>query len=144
MRHKYKKVFSNNVFQTIKGFEAEIVLKPDAQEVFSKAYSVPFGIRDKVSDELDKLVEAGVLVPVKHSKTASPIVCVMKSNGTIRICVDCKRTLNRFIEIEHYPLPVIEDILADLSDSKIFCVLDLTGAYQQINVTKRSQELLTT
>lgn len=140
---KYKSVFSGDMFKPIKDFEAEIVLVPDAPPIFCKPYSVPYGIRDKVEEDLKRLVDVGILIPVKHSKRASPIVVVKKQNGDIRICVDGKRTLNRYIETEHYPLPVIDDILADMSDSKVFCVLDLTGAYQQLAVSKRSQELLT-
>lgn len=68
---------------------------------------------------------------------------VIKPNGSIRICVDCKRTLNRFIGIDHYSLPVIDDIFASMSNANIFCVLDLTGAYQQLAISERSQELLT-
>lgn len=36
-------------------------------------------------------------------------------------------------------MPIIDDIFANLSDAKIFCVLDLTGAYQQLAVSERSQ-----
>ena len=75
-------------------------------------------MRDKVESELNELVEMGVLKPVKHSKRALPIVTVIKPDGSIRICVDCSRSLNKFVETEHYPLPTIEDILADLSDNK--------------------------
>lgn len=140
---KYKSVFSNDMFQPVKNFEAEIILKPDTPIYFHKAYSVPYGIRDKVEEELNRLVNVGILKPVKHSKRALPIVTVMKPSGEIRICVDCSRSLNKYVETEHYPLPIIEDILADLSDSKIFCVLDLTGAYQQLALAESSQELLT-
>lgn len=118
-------------------------MNENAQPVFCKPYTVPYGVRDAVEKELDRLVENDILYPVKHSKIASPIVIVIKSNGSIRICVDCSRTINRFIELEHYPLPLIDDIFANLSKCKNFCVLDLTGAYQQLAVSERSQEFLT-
>lgn len=140
---KYRNVFSDNFFEPIKDFEAEIILKPDTPPIFCKAYPVPFGIRPVVEKELDKLVKFGILKPIKHSKFASPIVIVKKPNGSIRICVDCKRSINRYIETEHYPLPIIDDILADLTGCTVFCVLDLAGAYQQLALSERSQEYLT-
>lgn len=143
LRKRFSHVFSNDMFQPVKNFEAEIVLSENAQPIFCKPYTVPYGTRDAVEKELDRLVESGILVPVKHSKVASPIVIVIKSNGTIRICVDCSRTINRFIEVEHYPLPIIDDIFASLVDCRVFCVLDMTGAYQQLAVSERSQEYLT-
>lgn len=104
---------------------------------------MPFGVRLAVEQELDRLVRLGIIVPVSKSKFASPIVIVKKPNGSIRICVDCKKTINRYVEMDHYPLPVIDELLADLSSSKVFCVLDLTGAYQQLRVSESSQEFLT-
>lgn len=143
LKKRFKHVFSDDMFLPVKNFEAEIVLSENAQPIFCKPYSVPFGVRDAVEKELDRLVENGILYPVKHSKVASPIVVVIKPNGSVRICVDCKRSINRFIETEHYPLPIIDEIFANLSSAKMFCVLDLTGAYQQLAVSERSQELLT-
>lgn len=123
--------------------EVELVLEKDAPKIFSKAYTVPFGLRDTVEKELRRLADIGIIIPVKQSNYASPIVIVKKPNKSIRICVDCKRTINKYIVMDHYPLPLIEDILAELYDCKIFCVLDLTGAYQQLRVSERSQEFLT-
>lgn len=71
------------------------------------------------------------------------MVFVPKSNEEIRICIDCKVTINRFMETEHYPLPKIEDIFAELSFARVFCVIDLRGAYQQIIVSEESREYLT-
>ena len=59
------------------------------------------------------MVESGILVPVRTSTWASPIVITPKKDGTIRICLDGKATLNRFIFTEHYPLPAIDDKLAN-------------------------------
>lgn len=96
-----------------------------------------------MSEELDRLVSQGILKSVKYSRWATPLVVVPKANGDLRLCMDCKVTINKCIEMEHYPLPRIEGIFASLSDCKIFCGLDLTGAYQQLAVSPECQELLT-
>lgn len=57
--------------------------------------------------------------------------------------MDCKVTVNRMLQTAHYPLPKIDDIFASLAQARVFCVLDLKGAYQQILGAKKSQELLT-
>lgn len=140
---RFSKVFSNDWTVAIQNHEVDLVLEKDSPQIFAKAYTVPFGVRDAVELELKRLVDIGVLVPVKKSNYASPIVVVKKPNNTIRICVDCRRTINKYVVMDHYPLPLIEDILADLYECKVFCVLDLTGAYQQLRVSGRSQEFLT-
>ena len=40
-------------------------------------------------------------------------------------------------------MPRIDDLFASLSNCKVFCVLDLTGAYQQLKVSDASREYLT-
>lgn len=128
---KFPNVLSTDPNVTITGFVAEIHMTEDCRPIFHKAYSVPLRLRDKVKSELNRLVESNVLSPVRHSQWASSIVVVPKPNGDIRICIDCGVTVNKFISTEHYPLPNIEDIFASLANCVYFCVIDLSGAYQQ-------------
>ncbi|XP_050088326.1 uncharacterized protein K02A2.6-like [Anopheles aquasalis] len=89
------------------------------------------------------MVADGILVPTRTSAWASPIVVVGKSDGSVRICLDGKASINRFLTVEHYPLPKIDDILAKISNWKIFCKIDLTGAYLQVKLAENSQEICT-
>lgn len=143
IEQKFFNVISRQLISPIIGFEAEILLKENATPIFHAAYNVPYLLRDKVEAEIVRLCNEKILVPRKYSRWASPLVVIPKSNGDIRLCVDCKVTINKFIQMSHYPLPKIEDIFASLAGCKVFCVLDLTGAYQQLAVSQSSQELLT-
>lgn len=140
---RFGRVFSHDCWQAINECTVDIILKPNTPNIFCKAYTVPFGLREIVEKEIDRLVKNNILVPIKQSNFASPIVVVKKPDGSIRICVDCKRSINKYVETDHYPLPIIEDILADLSDCNVFCTLDLTGAYQQLRASEKSKEYLT-
>lgn len=143
LKTRFPNVLNESANDVITGFTAEIVLKPDTTPVFHKAYSVPFLLRDKVESSLDKLVQDGVLVPVRFSSWANPIVVVPKKDGSVRICLDGKAALNRHTTIEHYPLPRVDDILAKLANWKIFCKIDLSGAYLQVPLSESSQLLCT-
>ena len=90
------------------------------------------GNRDRVKKELDRLLQAGIIEPVQTAEWAAPIVPVVKSDGSIRICGDYKVTVNKAAEVESYPLPRIDDLLASLGGGKIFTKLDLAHAYQQV------------
>lgn len=106
LRLKYKFCFENDMSEPIKDFCAEIVLRENVTPIFHKAYSMPYKVKEKFDAELDKLIEQNIIYPVKYSKWASPLVVVVKSdNKRIRLCVDCKVTINKFIKTEHYPLP---------------------------------------
>lgn len=85
----------------------------------------------------------GVLVPVTRSSWASPLVIVNKSDGSVRLCVNCKRTINKFVISEHIPIPRMDDIFANIVGWNVFCKIDLMGAYLQVEVSERSRELLT-
>ena len=80
---------------TLKGYEAKIHINPDVVPRFCKARTVPYALRARVEDELERLVELGVIEPVQFADWAAPIVPVMKSdNSSITICGDFKITIN--------------------------------------------------
>ncbi|XP_055916618.1 uncharacterized protein K02A2.6-like [Eupeodes corollae] len=143
IREKCPCVVSSDPNQMIVGYEAEINIEPDAVPIFCKAYMVPFRLREAVKVELNRLISIGTLEPVNHSRWASPIVCVPKQNGEIRLCIDCKVTVNKYILLSHYPLNNVEDIFANLPNCSVYCVLDMAGAFQQLVLTPESRELLT-
>ena len=127
----------------IKGVEAKLHINTAARPRFFKPRSVPYALRQKVEQELDRLEEAGVIVPTQHSDWAAPIVPVAKSNGSVRICGDYELTANTATKTESYPLPRIEDLFACLAGGKVFSKLDLSHAYLQLPVAEESQPLLT-
>ena len=97
-------------------------------------------MRDKVHQELYRLVADGIISPVPHAEWAAPIVPVLKSYGQrVRICEDYKVTVNREAKPDSYPLPRIDNLFANLSGSKVFSKLDLVSAYQQIELDKNSK-----
>ena len=102
----------------------------NAKAFVHKAYTLPFKLRDRVSRELDLLYKIGIMERIEYSEWASPIVVVPKTNNDLRICADYSKTINRFIETNHYPIPVIDEVLSKFHGCVYFCVLDLKGAYQ--------------
>jgi transposase InsO family protein len=143
LKRKYPFAFSEDSSLAVKDFVADIVLEKDACPIFHKPYSVPYKLREKVENELSKMVNNGILIPVKNSRFASPIVVLEKKDGSLRICLDGKATINKCISMEHYPYPKFEDIFTKMANCKYFCVIDLSQAYLQVKVSENSQEILT-
>ena len=48
----------------LQGYQARILVEPDATPRYSKAHSVPYVYRELVEKELDHLVPEGILEPV--------------------------------------------------------------------------------
>ena len=100
-------------------------------------------MKPKVDVELKRLEREGILHKVKFSDWATLIVPVVKPNGTVRICGDCKVTVNQQLQTEEYPLPRIDDIFAKLAGGQTFTKVDLKQAFHQMEVDEESQEYLT-
>ena len=60
----------------------------------------------------------------------------------LQICID-PRPLNLALKREHYQLPVLDDILLDLTKAKVFSKVDLSHGYWHCTLEKESS-LLTT
>ena len=135
----HKEVFADQL-GCIEGVKAKLHLKPNSQPKFIKSRNLPFALREKVEAELERLVEAGVIT---HSEWATPIVPVMKQNGSVRICGDYKTTINQSTITESYPLPRIDDLLSSLAGGKTFTKMDLAHAYIQVPLEEESKSLTT-
>lgn len=140
-KNRFANVFTKDFSSPIKGYKAELVMK-DVAPIFRKAYDVPYRLKDKVSVYLDKLEREKVITPIDTSEWASPIIIVMKKNSEIRLVIDCKVSLNKAIVPNTYPLPTSQDIFAILSGCRVFCALDLEGAYTQLELTERSKKFV--
>ena len=139
---KCESVFSEGV-GTLKGHKADLKVEEGCQPSFHKPRQVPYALRPKVEAELTRLEEDGILSKVEYSEWTTPIVPVVKRNGSVRVCGDFKVSVNPVLLAEQYPLPRIEDIFANLAGGKHFSKLDLRQAYHQMEVTEESKKYLT-
>lgn len=111
--------------------------------VLLKPYSLPYAMIDVVSKVLHELEARGKIEKVSFSRWAFPCIPVKKPDGTFRLCIDFKKSVNRFLEVNVCPLPRIDEIFSTLNGGSVFCVVDLADAYTQLAAEKDSQELLT-
>lgn len=139
---RYKSVFSEGP-GTLKGVKAKLFVKEGAVPKFFKPRTIPFALQDRVAEKLEKMQREQVLVPVRTSEWAAPIVPVAKEDGSIRVCGDFKLTINPVAVLEKYPVPRVEDLWAKLSGGQRFTRLDLKDAYQQVELDEESQKLCT-
>ena len=118
MIDEFPEVFTDKL-GCLKDFKVSIPLNPEVKPKFCKARPVPYALRNRVEEELDRLERQGVWKRVKYSKRASPIVTVVKDAkdplGSIRICGDYKVAVNKAAPVDSYPLPNTIDQLATLA-----------------------------
>ena len=71
----------------MKNGKVTLNIDPNVPAKFCKARSLPYALRSKVEEELERLEKDGTIVSVKSSRWASQIVPVVKDDWSVRICV---------------------------------------------------------
>ena len=120
----------------------ELNMPDDIKPVYMKARQVPLRLKDKLKNELDRLVAMGVLTPVYSSEWATPVVTVYKQDGSIRLCADFSCTVNKYLNPIHTPLITVDEAISSVGNAKIFSKIDLSQAFLQIPVHENSQKFL--
>lgn len=111
----------------------------DTTPVKKTYMSVPKPLHQEVKEYIQDLLNRGWITQ-SRSPYASPIVCVRKKDGSLRLCCDY-RELNRKSVPDRHPIPRIQDMLDSLSGSSWFSVLDQGKAYHQGFLDEQSQHL---
>ena len=109
----------------------------DAKPIKQQARRSPRILAGKEEDIIYDQLKA-VVIRESTSPWASPMVYVMKKDGSIRPCVDYRR-LNDIILKDAYPLPKINDCLDNFGDAKFLSTLDLQSGFWQIAVAEEDK-----
>ena len=98
---------------------------PSSQQ-YRRRYKRLLPMEQQLRDELDRLERLGVIEKVgKPTDWVSRLVLVKKPNGTVGIWVDPK-PLNRALQLSHYTVSTLDDVLPSLAKTKVFTVADVT------------------
>lgn len=138
----YPKLFQEGAGK-LEGISVRLPLASNATPIFHKARMVPYALFPAVEEEIKRLVTAGYMESVSHSNWATPIVPVIKKNGKVRLCGDYKVTVNKFLQMEHYPPRKIEDICNKLRGGQKYSKIDVNEAYLHVSVHEADREPLT-
>lgn len=101
--------------------------------------SVPKPLHKEVKEYLEDLLNRG-WIKKSRSPYSSPIVCVRKKDGSLRLCCDYRELNSKSIPDRH-PIPRVQDMLNNLTGSAWFSVLDQGKAYHQGYLDESSQPL---
>ena len=140
--NKYDDLFTDELGK-LNGVTAKIYVDPSTKPIFCKARSVPHMIKPKIEKELERLERQRTFEPVQYSEWATPVVPIMKPDGSVRLCGDYEVTVNKVSRLDAYPLPKIEEVHNKLPGGKTFTELDLSHAYEQVILDDASKELVT-
>ena len=94
--------------------------------------------RTQVKQELDEMLEAGIIEP-SNSNWSAPMIIVTRQDRPILLCVDYRR-LNTVSKMDAYPTPRIDDLIDGLGKAKYISTIDLTRGYWQVPLSQELRE----
>jgi hypothetical protein len=128
------------------GKQYKLHIDKSVPPVVQKARRVPFHLRKKVENEINRLLDADVIERADGPTTwVSPIVVVPKPKDpeNVRMCVDMK-VANRAIIRERHPSPTVDDIIDHLHGCTMFSKIDLRQGYLQLELEPGESRGITT
>ncbi|UOH84923.1 hypothetical protein LQV05_001738 [Cryptococcus neoformans] len=114
--HQYLDIFDKKSADTLpehRSFDHHIPLEKEQNPPFSPIYNLS-------EKELEAL-------------SGAPILFVKKKDRSLRMCVDYQG-INKITIKNHYPLPLIAELLDQLKSAKVFTKIDLQGAYNLLRI----------
>jgi hypothetical protein len=127
------------VFSTSQGLphsrgvhDHSIPLVPRSLPPNIRLYHHPFSQKNEIEKMVQELLNAGVILP-STSPYSSPVVMVLKKEGSWRMCPEFRAPKKLTIK-DKFPIPIIDDLLDELSGAQFFTKLDLRSSYHQIRM----------
>jgi hypothetical protein len=115
-------------------FDHSITLLPGSRPVNLRPYRYNPEQKDEIEKQIAEMLRQGI-IRFSTSPFASPVLLVQKKDGTWRFCIDF-RYLNALTLKNRYPLPIIDELLDELSGAAWFTSLDLRAGYHQIRMAE--------
>ncbi|MCP3667440.1 MAG: DDE-type integrase/transposase/recombinase [Gammaproteobacteria bacterium] len=110
-----------------------IPLKPeDSEPFFQKSRRFPMNLREQIIAQVEEQERAGLVRP-STSSWSSPMVPILKKDGTLRICINYQGLNIKTVQ-NVYPLPQIAEIFDALGRSKFYSKMDLTSGFYQVGM----------
>eukprot|EP00794_Sanderia_malayensis_P020739 gene20739-22770_t len=84
-----------------------------------------------IDGEVERLLKEGIIEP-SNSPWRAQVVVTKDDNHKKRLAIDYSQTINRFTQLDAFPLPRINDLVNDIAQYRVFSTIDLRSAYHQV------------
>ena len=106
-------------------------LPPDTKPVASKSRRYTPADSKFMQQEVERLLADGIIEP-SVSPWRAQVLVHSDDRHKRRMVIDYSQTINRYTELDAYPLPRIDDMVNKIASYTVYSTLDLKSAYHQI------------
>ena len=114
-------------------------LSPDCKPIATKSRRYSKKDREFITAEIQRLLEEGIIEP-SDSPWRAQVVVTRNERHRKRLVIDYSQTINRFTQLDAYPLPRIDDTINKIAQYKVFSTIDLKSAYHQVPIKEEEKK----
>jgi hypothetical protein len=132
-----------DLYVSVAKFKADssevIKLQPNVIPVRSPTRYKSAEDKQLIADQIAKWLQDDVIAP-SHSPWRSQIVLVKKHDGSKRVCIDYKSTINKWTIADAFPIPLMKDLLLEVGKYSWYSSIDMKAAYLQMALPPSDHE----
>ncbi|GFT05455.1 retrovirus-related Pol polyprotein from transposon 297 [Trichonephila clavipes] len=133
---QYEDIFRNRPGKAnVKGHSVKVTADSSPKRL--QPYRIPIALQKEVERQVNELLSMD-LIEHSDSDWAHLVVCVVKRDGSIRLCIDF-RLLNSFTIPDAYPMKHAMDLIYEIGKAHFISVLDLTKGYWRMLMEENSK-----
>lgn len=108
-------------------------VSPDCKPIAIKSRRHSEDDKKFIGQEINKLLAEGI-IEESTSPWRAQVLITKNTNHKKRLVIDYSRTINRYTQLDAYPLPNMEELVSEISKYRIFSAIDLQSAYHQVPI----------
>ena len=108
-------------------------LTPDCKPIASKSRKYNNADQKFIQGEVQRLLQEGIIEP-STSPWRAQVVVTKDLRAKKRLVIDYSQTVNRFTQLDAYPLPKIDELVNKMATYRVYSTIDLKSAYHQIPI----------
>ena len=113
-------------------------LTKDVHPIATKSRKYSQDDQEFIVAEINRLLNEGIIEPSDSPWRAQVVVC--KNEKKKRMVIDYSQTINRFTQLDAYPLPRIDETVNKIAQYRVFSTIDLKSAYHQVPIKEEEKK----
>ena len=110
-------------------------LTPDCKLIASKSRKYNNADQKFIQSEVQRLLQKGIIEP-STSPWRAQVIVTKDPRAKKRLVIDYSQTVNRFTQLDAYPLPKIDELVNKIATYRVYSTIDLKSAYHQVPIGK--------